>query len=117
VGNRDYHPFTAAEVQGTYDAGVGNTTVDLSAVDLSRAATPIRTTVDGGVGNLHVVVPQSADVQVTVNDGMGHVDVLGNGSTDGLYRGSGSAPWAGDGQPEFVITIDAGIGNVEVDRA
>jgi hypothetical protein len=69
------------------------------------------------VGNLHVVVPDSADVQVTVHDGLGNVDVLGNGSSDGFYPGSGSASWTGDGNPEFVITIDAGIGNVEVDRA
>jgi phage shock protein PspC (stress-responsive transcriptional regulator) len=117
VGDRSYHPLTAAAVQPTYDAGVGNTTVDLSAVDLAGAPTPIRTTVDGGVGNLHVVVPSSADVQVSVHDGMGNVDVLGNGSTGGFYAGSGSASWTGDGQPEFVLTIDAGIGNVEVDRA
>jgi hypothetical protein len=117
VGNRSYHPLTATAVAPTYDAGVGNTTVDLSEVALAGAPTPIRTTVDGGVGNLHVVVPDSADVQVTVHDGLGNVDVLGNGASDGFYPGSGSASWTGDGNPEFVITIDAGIGNVEVDRA
>jgi predicted membrane protein len=117
VGDRGYHPLTATGVQGSYDAGVGNTTVDLSDVDLAGATTPIRTHVDGGVGNLHVLVPQSADVQVDVDGGLGNVDVLGHGSTGGLYAGSGSAPWTGDGNPEFVITIDAGIGNVEVDRA
>ena len=106
---------TASAVQPTYHAGVGNTTVDLSRVDLAGAATPISTTVDGGMGNLHVVVPDSADVQVSVNDGMGNVDILGNGSTGGFYAGSGSAPWTGSAA-EFVISIDAGIGNVEVDR-
>ena len=113
----DYAPLTAGAVQATYDSGVGNTTVDLSGVDLAGSSTPIRTAVDGGVGNLHVLVPSSADVQITVDDGMGNVDVLGHGSTDGFYPGSGSAPWTGDGQPEFVIRINAGIGNVEVDRA
>jgi phage shock protein PspC (stress-responsive transcriptional regulator) len=117
MGNRSYSPLSAEAVQGTYDAGVGNTTVDLSGVGLAGAPTPIRTTVDGGVGNLHVLVPSSADVQITVDNGMGNVDVLGHGSTDGFYPGSGSASWTGDGKPEFVITIDAGIGNVEVDRA
>jgi phage shock protein PspC (stress-responsive transcriptional regulator) len=117
VGNRTYAPVSAAAVQASYDAGVGNTTVDLSGVALAGASTPIRTAVDGGVGNLHVLVPTSADVQITVDDGMGNVDVLGHGSTDGFYPGSGSAPWTGDGRPELVITIDAGIGNVEVDRA
>jgi phage shock protein PspC (stress-responsive transcriptional regulator) len=117
VGDRTYHPLTADAVQSTYDAGLGNTTVDLSDVDLTGAATPIRTQVDGGVGNLHVRVPASADVQVSVDRGMGNVDVLGSGSTDGFYPGTGSASWTDDGRPEFVLTIDAGIGNVEVDRA
>jgi hypothetical protein len=117
IGNRDYHPLTAADVRSSYDSGVGNTTVDLSGVALAGAPTPIRTTVDGGVGNLHVIVPESADVQVSVDHGMGNVDVLGQGSGDVFSPGSGSAPWTGDGRPEFVIRIDAGIGDVEVDRA
>ena len=55
-------------------------------------------------------------MQVDVDQGMGNVDVL-DGNGDGFSPGSGSAPWTGDGKPEFVIRIDAGIGNVEVDRA
>jgi phage shock protein PspC (stress-responsive transcriptional regulator) len=117
VGDRSYHPLTAADVHPLYDAGVGNTTVDLSAVDLATAVTPIRTRIDSGVGNLHVVLPASADVQVTVDNGLGNVDVLGGHKTDGYYPGTGTAAWTADGNPEFVLTIDAGIGNVEVDRA
>ena len=117
IGNRTYRPQLAADVQGVYDAGIGHTTVDLSRVDLAGAATPIRTQVDGAVGNLLVLLPASADVQVHVQDGMGRLDVFGNGATDGYYRGSGSASWTGDDRPEFVLTVDAGIGNVEVDRA
>jgi phage shock protein PspC (stress-responsive transcriptional regulator) len=117
VGERTYHPLTAADVRPVYDAGIGNTTVDLSALDLAGAPTPIRTSIDGGVGNLHVVVPDSADVRVTVDSGLGNVDVLGNGSSDGFYAGSGPASWTNDGKPELVLSIDAGIGNVEVDRA
>jgi phage shock protein PspC (stress-responsive transcriptional regulator) len=116
VGNRDYQPQTAADVHPVYDAAIGNTTVDLTEVDLTGASTPITTRVDGGVGNLHVLLPDSADVRVSVQDGLGHVDVLGHGSTDGFYKGSGAA-WSGDDHPEFVLTIDAGIGNVEVSRA
>jgi phage shock protein PspC (stress-responsive transcriptional regulator) len=117
VGNREYQPQTAADVRPVYDGAIGNTTVDLSEVALTGASTPISTRVDGGVGNLRVLLPASADVRVSVQDGLGHVDVLGHGSTDGFYRGSGSASWSGDDQPEFVLTIDAGIGNVEVSRA
>lgn len=116
VGNREYQPQTATDVQPVYDGAIGNTTVDLSEVALTGASTPITTRVDGGVGNLHVLLPDSADVRISVDGGLGHVDVLGHGSTDGFYKGSG-ASWSGDDQPEFVLTIDAGIGNVEVSRA
>jgi phage shock protein PspC (stress-responsive transcriptional regulator) len=116
VGDRSYHPVTAAEVRGSYDGGVGNVVVDLSDVDLAGASTPIRTHVDGGIGNVRIELPQSADVQVSVDSGIGDVDVFGDGSSDGFYAGSGSDPWTGDGKPEFVLTVDAGIGNVEVSR-
>jgi phage shock protein PspC (stress-responsive transcriptional regulator) len=116
IGDRTYHPLTAAEVRGSYDGGVGNVVVDLADVDLAGAPTPIRTHVDGGIGNVRIVLPASADVQVSVDDGIGDVDVLGAGSSDGYYAGSGTAPWTGDGKPEFVLTVDAGIGNVEVSR-
>ena len=117
VGSHTSRPRTAADVHRPYDAGIGLTQVDLSAVDLNGASTPIRTSVDGGVGRLLVLVPQSADVQVNLNDGLGHTDILGTGSNGGYYRGSGSASWTGDDHPEFIINIDAGVGDVEVSRA
>jgi phage shock protein PspC (stress-responsive transcriptional regulator) len=117
VGNRTYQPQTAADVRPVYDAGIGNTTVDLTEVNLTDASTPISTRIDGGVGDLHVLLPQSADVRVQVDQGLGNIDVLGHGATDSYYRGTGPEAWAGDDHPEFVLTIDAGIGNVEVDRA
>jgi hypothetical protein len=117
VGNQLYRPLTASGVHPLYDAGIGNTTVDLSRVDLADARTPITTRVDGGVGKLTVLVPESADVRVNIDEGLGRLDVFGNGSTDGYYRGTGAASWTGDDHPEFVLTIDAGIGDVEVSRA
>jgi phage shock protein PspC (stress-responsive transcriptional regulator) len=117
VGSHTYRPLTAQDVHGTYDAGIGTTQLDLTAIDLAGAGTPIRTTVDGGVGKLVVLVPESADVQVNVTDGLGRVDLFGAGSNDGYFRGTGPASWTGDDHPEFVISIDAGIGDVEVSRA
>jgi phage shock protein PspC (stress-responsive transcriptional regulator) len=117
VGDHTYRPLSATDVHRNYDAGIGTTRLDLTALDLTGASTPVRTTIDGGVGKLLVLVPDSADVRVTVDEGLGHVDVLGNGSTDGYYRGTGSTSWTGDDHPEFVINIDAGVGDVEVSRA
>lgn len=116
MGDRTYHPTSADAVQPVYDQGIGNTTLDLSRIGLSGLDGPVTTRIDGGVGNVVVTVPRSADVRIDVDGGMGNVDLLGLGSDGGYSRGSGAA-WSGDEDPEIVLTIDAGIGNVEVDRA
>lgn len=117
VGDRTYHPTSATDVPATYKGGVGNLTVDLTDVALGGTTSPITTRLDAGVGNVRVVLPSSADVQVTVDEGIGNITVFGAGSSHGgFFRGAGSAPWTGDGRPEFVLTVDSGIGNVEVSR-
>jgi phage shock protein PspC (stress-responsive transcriptional regulator) len=117
MGDRTYSPDDAAAVRPVYDQGIGNATLDLTDIDLSRLDGPVTTRIDGGVGDVEVLVPRSADVRVDVSSGVGEVDVLDLDSDGGLSRGTGSAAWTGDGQPEIELTIDAGIGDVEVSRA
>lgn len=114
VGDRTHHPRTATDVQPVYSLGLGDTTLDLS--DLSDLDQPVTTQVNGGLGDVDVLVPRSADVRVDVHSGLGEVDVLDLASDGGLSLGSGAA-WSGDGEPDIVLTINAGIGDVEVDRA
>ena len=117
MGDRTYRPLSADAVQPVYDQGIGDATLDLSRIDLSDLDGAITTRVDGGVGNVEVVVPRSADVRIDVDGGIGNVDVLGLGSDGGFSPGTGSASWTGDGNPEIELTIDAGVGDVEVRRA
>jgi phage shock protein PspC (stress-responsive transcriptional regulator) len=116
VGDRTYRPTTAAGVDRLYEHGAGDLTVDLSEVDVSSLDGPIVTRIDHGVGDLDVLVPFSADVQVSVDSGIGETDVLGDGSDGGFFPGTGTAAWAGDDEPEFRITIEHGVGDVEVSR-
>ncbi|CAA9260730.1 MAG: hypothetical protein AVDCRST_MAG52-2866 [uncultured Blastococcus sp.] len=118
VGERTYRPTTAAEVRSLYEIGAGEMTVDLSDVDLSDVDEPIRTTIDHGVGDLNVVVPWSADVIVRLDQGVGDARVFGGDDADDgrLVPGTGSATWTDDDQAEFLLTIDLGIGDVEVSR-
>ena len=116
VGDRSYAPRTADAVQSTYESGVGDLDLDLSQVDLSDLAAPITTTVNAGLGDVEIVVPRSADVQVTVQNGVGEADVLGLGSDGGLSPGTGSQPWTGDGVAEIVLTVESGVGDVTVSR-
>jgi phage shock protein PspC (stress-responsive transcriptional regulator) len=117
VGDRTYRPSTAAGVRPVYELGAGDLTVDLSNVSVSDLGTPIRTRIDHGIGDLTVYVPASADVRIDVDQGIGDLDVFDEGATDGYFAGTGSAAWTDDGDPEFVIIIDSGAGDVEVSRA
>ncbi len=117
VGNRTYRPVTAAQVQPFYRAGVGDMTLDLTRIDVSHLAAPITTRLQHGVGDLQIVLPGDADVQLTVHSGLGSVDAFGQGSVNsGFFPGQGSGSWVDDGHAEFDLQIDSGIGDVEVLR-
>jgi len=117
VGDRSYRPLTADAVQPRYEIGLGNLTVDLRSVDVSDLSRPITVAVESGVGDVEVLVPTSADVEVSVDNGVGEAELFGLDRSDaGLYPGTGRAAWTGDDEPEFVLTIESGLGDVEVSR-
>lgn len=115
-GDRTYRPLTAVSVQPQYDSGVGDLTLDLTAIDLSDVDEAIPLMVHSGIGDVDVIVPRSADVVVDVDNGLGDADVFGRPSDDGFHPGTGSAAWTDDGRAEFRLTIESGIGDVEVSR-
>jgi hypothetical protein len=118
VGDRNYRPATAGEVRPEYHGGIGDLEIDLSDIDVSDLAAAIRTRVDAGVGDVRVVVPEDADVRVSIDSGIGSVDVFDEpGRADGYFAGDGPGDWVGDGEAEIVLTVNAGIGDVEVSRA
>lgn len=117
VGDRRYAPAVAEDVRRVYDGGLGNMTVDLSEVDVSDLDEPIRTRVDQGLGDLEVVLPRDADVRVTIDSGLGETRIFGTrGLTEGTFEGTGPGSWVDDGEPEIVLDVDGGMGNVEVTR-
>jgi len=117
MGDRTFIPATAAQVQDIYRGGAGDMTVDLTRVDVSRLSSPIRTQVQHGLGDVHVVVPQDADVRLTVMSGVGSIDAFDQGSVDsGFFPGTGTGSWVNDDKAEFVIAVHNGAGDVEVSR-
>jgi phage shock protein PspC (stress-responsive transcriptional regulator) len=115
AGDRTYRPGTAAAVQDNYSGGVGDLTLDLTRIDMGEG-TPIRTQIDHGMGDLQILVPLDADIEVTVESGLGSVDVFGEGTADGYFAGRGAGSWVDDGDPEIILTVHAGVGDVEVSR-
>ena len=117
VGDRTWTPATAEDVRPVYSGGVGDVELDLSGIDVSDLDGPVRTRLEAGVGDVDVLLPRDADVQVEVHSGLGDVDVLGAQSSDGgLHPGQGSGSWVDDGEAEIVLTVNAGVGDVEVQR-
>jgi phage shock protein PspC (stress-responsive transcriptional regulator) len=117
VGDRTFMPATAAQVRDVYRGSAGDMTLDLTRVPVSDLGGPITTGVEHAVGNVHVVVPQDADVRLTVMSGVGSIDAFGQGSADGgLFPGTGAGSWVNDDKAEFVIAVHNGVGNVEVSR-
>ena len=117
VGERTYRPASAGDVRPVYEGDVGELTLDLSRIDLAGLEEPIETRIEHGLGDVAVIVPRSADVEIEASMGMGSADVLGQrGDPDGFYPGTGTAPWTGDDRPEIMLTIDHSLGDVEVSR-
>jgi phage shock protein PspC (stress-responsive transcriptional regulator) len=117
MGDVVFRPPTVADVQPVYRGGLGDMTLDLSGIDVSDLSEPITTRVEHGLGDLRVLVPPSADVQMSVDVGVGSVDALGRTTAgDELVKGSGSGSWVDDGEPEIDLTVNSGLGDVEVSR-
>ena len=116
VGDRTYRPATVSDLREVYRGGVGDMTVDLSRLDQGISGRGLEVRVEHGVGDLDVIVPRSADVQLEGHHGLGDVDVFDRGSEiNGFSPGEGER-WSDDGRAEFVITLDTGVGDVEVSR-
>ncbi|MCZ2823682.1 PspC domain-containing protein [Modestobacter sp. VKM Ac-2981] len=119
MGDRTWRPASAVAVQSEYENGVGDLLLDLRGVDSDELAdldSPITTRIDSGLGDIEVIVPFSADVQLEVVQGLGETDLFGDRVEAGFFPGRGTADWSGDSEPEFEITINAGLGDVEVSR-
>jgi phage shock protein PspC (stress-responsive transcriptional regulator) len=119
VGDRAYRPATAAAVEDRYQGGVGDLEIDLSDIDPSTIDRPVVFTVDHGVGDVDITVPEDADVFVSGQGGIGAVEFDGDSiPEDGaLFPGDGDGDWVDDGVAEFRIMVHNGIGDVEVSRA
>ncbi len=110
VGDREYRPTSVEDIRPAYRLGAGDMEIDLSEIDVDDLdGQEIR--IHHGAGDLEVSVPEDADVRVVLDQGIGDIDLFGQ-SGDGYFRAED-----GDRDPELVLTIDHGVGNVEVSRA
>lgn len=114
TGEKTERPLTVTALQPSYELGLGELDLDLSAVSLRPGTTPIEASV--GVGSLVITVPEGVALAIDAEAGIGEVNVFGE-LDDGVNADmkltiAGSTPDA----PVLDIEADVGIGGVEVRR-
>lgn len=108
VGDRAYTPASAADVQPSYELGVGTLRLDLSDVPANR---PIDVDARVGIGELRVIVPRDASVVVDSRVKAGSISALDR-TDDGR-----NARLVVGGRGNLHLHARVGAGNIDVVRA
>ncbi|MGV9450614.1 PspC domain-containing protein [Streptomyces sp. NPDC003635] len=117
-----WKPATAAAVEPRYDLGTGVGTLDLRGLEVAKGKT-VTTGAEVGVGQLKVIVPPEVTVKVSIDVGVGDIQLPGDGKEDvdvapDKHKDVTLKPDKGS-EPAGTIELDlnVGVGQAEVSRA
>ncbi len=110
-GEKRYRPAAAADVRPHYEVGAGRLVIDLR--DAELPAGDRRMSVDVGMGEAVVLVPEEVCVTTTAQVGMGAVEVFDR-DTGGVDVSWEDAQTAKADAPRLVVDADVGLGALEV---
>ena len=114
AGEKLERPSTAASLQPSYELGVGELELDLSAIELRSGTTSVDASV--GAGELVITVPAGVALEIDAHAGLGELDILGERDdgidVDRTLTLAGSTPDA----PLLQLEADVGFGSIEVRR-
>ena len=109
VGNAQEEPASASDLV-SFEHGIGKLTVDLTATGLDLDGEIVEARL--GIGDLEVIVPSDADVDLDAHVGAGNIDAFGeeeNGFDVDVNGISGTS-----GTQELDLLAEVGIGNLRV---
>ncbi len=115
VGEINAQPTSVAEVRPNYERGVGAVELDLTRLPDSGH---LNTRIHVGLGDVTVIVPETADVDVRCEADRGDVQCLGreqSGADDLLVTANDNGS-DGAGGLDLDLNVDVGTGSVEVRR-
>jgi hypothetical protein len=104
-----------------YDLGLGDSTIDLSGIELTDDT--LRVPVDLGAGSLRIVVPQDAAVVADITLGAGDViwdvdDTLEKTGGVGMGERAYRSDEVVDGtEPELALVVSVGAGDITIEEA
>jgi phage shock protein PspC (stress-responsive transcriptional regulator) len=117
VGDRSWSPLTVGAVQHSYNVRAGTARLDLDQVDFAHAG-DVTSRVQVGAGTIDVIVPPDVDVTVHGTADAGQLQLLGTGhaglDVNQTVNDSGAD---GPGGGHLDLTVQVGVGTVEVHRA
>ncbi|MFD8450809.1 MULTISPECIES: PspC domain-containing protein [Streptomyces] len=117
-----WKPVVATDVRDQYDIGAGSGTLDLSRLDLGEGQT-VSTRADVGMGRIRVVVPQDVTVRLSVEVGVGDIQLPGDDEKDvdvapGKHKEITLPPAKGaENAGTLELDLQVGVGQAEVTRA
>jgi phage shock protein PspC (stress-responsive transcriptional regulator) len=112
VGQRVDRPVAAADVHSKYELGIGDLVLNFADVSLPRGQTFVKATV--GIGDLKVIVPTNASVDVVGRVQAGKVELLGV-NENGTHVRTHIVDRTGSGRV-LVLDVRTGLGKVQVQR-
>jgi phage shock protein PspC (stress-responsive transcriptional regulator) len=110
VGERFWQPESVERLEPSYELGIGDAALDLSALELTEGTRHVRARL--GIGELRIVVPDGVEVAVDAHAGAGSITVFGrerNGTNVDLAQSGGAAPL-------LLIDAEVGLGELTVRR-
>jgi phage shock protein PspC (stress-responsive transcriptional regulator) len=111
VGERNWRPATLDRLESSYELGIGEAGLDLSALELTEGTRDVKVRL--GVGELRIVVPDDVAVEVDSHTGAGNLRVFDeerSGTDVDLDRSAGAGP------PLLRIDARIGLGELTVRR-
>ncbi|MFJ7076045.1 PspC domain-containing protein [Streptomyces sp. NPDC098781] len=119
---KDWRPAAATQVQEDYELGTGVGTLDLTRLKFTGDQ-PVTTRADVGVGRLKVIVPKDATVKVSIDVGVGDIQLPGEDERDvdvapGKHKELTLKPPTGTKSAGTLdLDLSVGVGQAEVSRA
>ncbi|MEU7661799.1 PspC domain-containing protein [Streptomyces lincolnensis] len=117
-----WRPTTATDIRPHYELGTGVATLDLTRLDLTKNQT-VTTQADVGMGQLRIVVPRDVAVRLSIDVGVGDIQLPGDNEKDVDVAPDKhkevTLPATTGGKDTATLDLDlrVGIGQAEVTRA
>ena len=111
VGDRDYRPASATDLEHRYELGMGELVIDLRDTDLPSGDVPLQ--LDLGMGEARVLVPEDVCVATSADVGMGNVSLFGR-DHNGIDVNFEDEPDADGDSTRLMLRADVGLGELRV---